>query len=81
MKPLCARSHISTGKGFLTLKVEHSPTKKEVQSRRKDEYLKAWPIVKQLEALSEAAAGRSEKLAAMTADFDAIRLKLPFSGE
>lgn len=63
------------------MKVEHSPNKKEVQSRRKDEYLKAWPIVKQLEALSEAAAGRSEKLAAMTADFDAIRLKLPFSGE
>ena len=78
---LSVLSHISTGKGFLKLKVEHNPNKKEVQSRRKDEYLKAWPIVKQLEALSEAAAGRSEKLAAMTADFDAIRLKLPFSGE
>ncbi|EHL65467.1 hypothetical protein [Cloacibacillus evryensis] len=63
------------------MKVEHSPSKKEVQSRRKDEYLRAWPIAKQLEALSEAAAGRSGKLAAMTADFDAIRLKLPFTGE
>lgn len=63
------------------MKINHSPNNKEVRLRRKDEYLKAWPIEKQLEALAEAAAGRSEKLTAMTAEFDAIRLKLPFSGE
>lgn len=80
-RSLYARSHISIGKESFALKINHSPNNKEVRLRRKDEYLKAWPIEKQLEALAEAAAGRSEKLTAMTAEFDAIRLKLPFSGE
>lgn len=63
------------------MRIRHSPDKKEVQRRRKEEYLKAWPIEKQLEAYAEAVAGRPEKLATMTADLAAIRLKLPFSKE
>lgn len=61
------------------MKIRHNPDKREVQRHRKDEYLRAWPIEKQLEAHAEAAAGRPDKLAAMMADLAAIRLKLPFS--
>lgn len=59
------------------MKVEHKPSDKEVSRRRRAEYLSRWPIDKQLEAHGEAAAGRPEKLNAMTADFASIREALP----
>lgn len=61
------------------MKVRHRPSDDEVRRRRQTEYLARWPVDKQLEAHSEAAAGRPEKLAAMTADFAAIRKSFPFT--
>jgi hypothetical protein len=61
------------------LKLRHVPTDEEIRERRKDEYLAAWPIEKQMEAHSEYAQGRPEKLRQMTADFAKIRANLPFS--
>lgn len=61
------------------MKIIHQPSDDEVRKRRQAEYLARWPVDKQLEAHSEAAAGRPEKLAAMTADFAAIRDTFPFT--
>lgn len=63
------------------MKVEHKPSNDEVRKHRQAEYLARWPIDKQLEAHAEAAAGRTEKLAAMTADFAAIRALFKFPEE
>jgi hypothetical protein len=43
--------------------------------------LEGWPIEKQMEAHSEAAMGRPEKLNEMTEDFAEIRGALPFFKE
>lgn len=40
---------------------------------RKEQYLKHWPIEKQMEAHAEAAMGRPEKLDNMLSDFAKIR--------
>jgi hypothetical protein len=61
------------------LKLRHVPTDEEIRERRKTAYLAAWPIEKQMEAHSEHAQGRPEKLQQMTADFARIRANLPFS--
>lgn len=60
------------------MKIQHNPSDNEVRKRRQAEYLARWPIEKQLEAHSEAAMGRPEKLNKMTEDFAAIREALPF---
>lgn len=44
---------------------------------RREAYLQAWPVPQQMEALTEAADGRPEKLAQMRADFAAIRAAHP----
>lgn len=61
------------------MKIQHRPSDDEVRKRRQAEYLARWPVDKQLEAHGEAAAGRPEKLAAMMADFAAIRGTFPFT--
>lgn len=61
------------------MKLRHVPSDQEIRERRKDAYLKAWPIEKQMEAHGEYAQGRPEKLKQMTADFARIRAELPFS--
>lgn len=44
---------------------------------RRHAYLTAWPVSQQMEALTEAAMGRPEKLDRMTADFAAIKAANP----
>lgn len=61
------------------MKIQHRPSDDEVRKRRQSEYLARWPVDKQLEAHSEAAAGRPEKLTSMTADFASIRETYPFT--
>lgn len=63
------------------MKIAYKPTPEEVRKKRKNEYLARFPVEKQLEALTEAAQGRPEKLEQMTADFARIRANLPFSHE
>ena len=60
------------------MRAVHVPVEDEIREERKRQYLKAWPIEAQLEALSEAAAGRPEKQERMMADFQAIRGSLPY---
>ena len=63
------------------MRVIHIPTPEEIRERRKREYLARWPVERQLEALSEAAMGRPEKLDEMKQGLLAIREALPFSEE
>ena len=56
----------------------HVPTQEETREARRREYLKAWPVSRQLEALTEAAAGRPEKEQRMKEDFAEIRRVLPY---
>ncbi|WP_352402676.1 hypothetical protein [Pyramidobacter sp.] len=60
------------------MKVIHRPSDDEVRDRRRAEYLRLWPVERQLEAYAEAAAGRPEKVEKMREDFAAIREALPF---
>ena len=63
------------------MKVQHIPSPEEIRERRKREYLARWPAERQLEALSEAAMGRPEKLDEMKQGLLEIREALPFSEE
>lgn len=60
------------------MRVIHVPMREEVREERKRQYLRAWPVEAQLEAISEAAAGRPEKQKQMMADFQRIRESLPY---
>ena len=60
------------------MKVIHIPTDTEIREERKKQYLAKWPIEAQLEAISEAAMGRTGKREAMLADFAWIRESLPY---
>lgn len=60
------------------MKVVHIPTPDEIRERRQAEYLIRWPVERQLEALSEAAMGRPEKLEEMKRGLLEIREALPF---
>lgn len=63
------------------MRVVHRPSDDEVKAERQRRYLELWPPDKQLEAHSEAAAGRPEKLNQMMEDFAEIRRVLPFYGD
>ena len=63
------------------MKVQHIPTPEEIRERRRAEYLARWPVERQLEALSEAAMGRPEKLDEMKQGLLEIREALPFLEE
>lgn len=63
------------------MRVMLTKNRDQVAAERRSAYLAAWPLEKQAEALFEAAAGRAEKLDAMTADFAAIRGARPYPEE
>ena len=63
------------------MKISYSPTSAEVRKKRKEEYLSQYPIEIQLEALTEAAMGRTAKLDELVKGLSDIRESLPFSEE
>jgi hypothetical protein len=63
------------------MKIKYKPTSVEVQKKRKAEYLSKYPIEIQLEALTEAAMGRTTKLDELVKGLSDIRESLPFSEE
>ncbi len=56
-------------------KLKIIPTPEQISEARRIEYLKAWPVEKQMEALVEAQQGRPEKLEELSRDFSKIRAK------
>jgi hypothetical protein len=63
------------------MKFTYRPTKAKVQEDRKKAYLKNCPIEMQLEALTEAAQGRPEKLNTLIERLAEIKSQLPYSNE
>ena len=63
------------------MKIKYKPTSAEVRKKRKAEYLSKYPIEIQLEALTESAQGRPEKLNELLQGLVEIRESLPFSEE
>ncbi len=63
------------------MKISYKPTSAEVRKNRKEEYLSQYPIEIQLEALTEAAMGRTAKLDELVKGLSDIRESLPFSEE
>lgn len=63
------------------MKINYKPTSAEVRKKRKEEYLSQYPIEIQLEALTEAAMGRTAKLDELVKGLSDIRDSLPFSEE
>ena len=60
------------------MKIAYKRSREITSQLRKDAYLHKWPVEKQLEAITEAANGRTEKIDRMAADFAAIRDSLPY---
>jgi hypothetical protein len=60
------------------LKIQHKPSPEEVRRRRAQEYRARFPVETQLEALTEAAQGRPEKLEKLKKGLSEIRESLPF---
>lgn len=63
------------------MKIVYKPTPEEVRKKRKKEYLERFPVERQLEALTEAAQGRPEKLNKLLQGLAEIRGSLPFVKE
>ena len=63
------------------MKINYKPTAEEVKKKRKEKYLLCYPIEIQLEALTEAAMGRTAKLDELVEGLSDIRESLPFSEE
>lgn len=63
------------------MKIKYKPTSVEVRKKRKAEYLSKYPIETQLEAITESAQGRPEKLNELLQGLAEIRESLPFSEE
>jgi hypothetical protein len=63
------------------MKIAYKPTPEEVRKKRKEEYLSRYPVEVQMEALTEAAMGRPEKLNELTQGLAEIRGALPFAEE
>ena len=63
------------------MKIAYKPTPEEVRKKRQKEYLERFPVEVQLEALTEAASGRPEKLNELLQGLAEIRESLPFSEE
>jgi len=63
------------------MKINYKPTSAEVRKKRKEDYLQRFPVERQLEALTEAASGRPEKLNELLQGLAEIRESLPFSEE
>ena len=63
------------------MKIAYKPTPEEVRKNRQREYLERYPVERQLEALTEAAQGRPEKLNELMQGLAEIRGALPFVEE
>ena len=63
------------------MKIAYKPTPEEVRKKRKAEYLQRFPVEVQMEALTEAASGRPEKLDELMQGLAEIREALPFAKE
>ena len=63
------------------MKIKYKPSKEETKRKRKEKYLSDYPIDMQLEALTEAAMGRTAKLDELVKGLSVIRESLPFSEE
>ena len=63
------------------MRIDYRPTPEEVRARRKEAYTKAYPIEAQMEALTEAAMGRPDKLNELLQGLAEIRGALPFAEE
>ena len=63
------------------MKISYKPTSAEVRKKRKEKYLSQYPIEIQLEALTEAAMGRTAKLDELVKGLSDIRETLSFSKE
>ena len=63
------------------MRVEFKPADEEIRERRRRAYLERYPIGDQMEALTEAAMGRPEKLNELTQGLAEIRDALPFAKE
>ena len=63
------------------MKIAYKPTPEEVRRKRQNEYLTRFPVERQLEALTEAASGRPEKLNELLQGLAEIRGALPFTKE
>lgn len=61
------------------MRINYKPTPEEVRKKRKNEYLERYPVERQLEALTEAAQGRPEKLNELVQGLAEIRGALPFA--
>ena len=60
------------------MKIAYKRTRERTSRLRQEAYLRLWPVEKQLEAITEATNGRTEKMGRMAADFAAIRDSLPY---
>ena len=60
------------------MKIAYKRSRERVSQLRQEAYLRLWPVEKQLEAITEAANGRTEKIDRMAADFAAVRDSLPY---
>ena len=63
------------------MKIAYNPTPDEVRKKRQKKYLERFPVDAQLEALTEAASGRPEKLNELMQGLAEIRRALPFAKE
>jgi hypothetical protein len=63
------------------VKIAYKPTPEEVRKNRQREYLERYPVERQLEALTEAAQGRPEKLNELMQGLAEIRGALPYAKE
>jgi len=61
------------------VKIAYKPTPEEVRKNRQREYLERYPVERQLEALTEAAQGRPEKLNELMQGLAEIRGALPYA--
>ena len=63
------------------MKINYKPTAEEVRKQRKEQYLSQYPVEIQLEALTEAAMGRTAKLDELVKGLSDIRETLPYAEE
>lgn len=63
------------------MKIAYKRSRERVSQLRQEAYLRLWPVEKQLEAITEAANGRTEKIDRMAADFAVVRDSLPYEEE
>ncbi len=63
------------------MRIAYKPTDDEVRQKRRAAYLLRFPVESQLEALTEAAQGRPEKMIELTNGLAEIRESIPFERE